>query len=87
MLNFITGDPNVEDDFGHIAVDSAGNLYIVDKGNHRIRKLATNGVITTIAGTGTAWIQWGRHPGYRRAQQLVIIVGGHESNRPVITIK
>lgn len=53
MLNFITGDESVEDEFGHIAVDSAGNLYIVDRGNQRIRKLATNGVITTIAGTGT----------------------------------
>jgi len=34
-----------------IAVDSAGNLYIADAGNFRIRKVS-NGVITTIAGTG-----------------------------------
>jgi uncharacterized protein (TIGR03437 family) len=36
-----------------IAVDSAGNLYIADIGNNRIRKVS-NGVITTVAGNGTA---------------------------------
>lgn len=36
-----------------VAVDSAGNIYIADEGNHRIRKVtAATGVITTIAGTG-----------------------------------
>jgi uncharacterized protein (TIGR03437 family) len=35
-----------------IAVDSAGNLYIADYGNRRIRRV-TNGVITTVAGNGT----------------------------------
>jgi uncharacterized protein (TIGR03437 family) len=35
-----------------IAVDKAGNLYIADAGNNRIRKVS-NGIITTIAGTGT----------------------------------
>lgn len=34
------------------AVDSAGNLYITDYGNSRVRKI-TNGVITTVAGNGT----------------------------------
>jgi uncharacterized protein (TIGR03437 family) len=36
-----------------VAVDSAGNLYIADYNNQRIRKVS-NGVITTIAGNGTA---------------------------------
>jgi sugar lactone lactonase YvrE len=36
-----------------VAVDSAGNLYIADMNNSRIRKVS-NGVITTVAGTGTA---------------------------------
>ncbi len=37
-----------------IAVDGAGNLYIADYGNHRIRKVdATSGNINTIAGDGT----------------------------------
>jgi sugar lactone lactonase YvrE len=36
-----------------IAFDSAGNAYISDSGNHRIRKVAAGtGVISTIAGSG-----------------------------------
>jgi len=35
-----------------IAVDSSGNLYIADVENQRIRKVATNGIITTVAGSG-----------------------------------
>lgn len=35
-----------------IALDGAGNLLIADMGNHRVRKLASDGTITTIAGTG-----------------------------------
>ncbi|MBV5323602.1 hypothetical protein JZU51_02455, partial [bacterium] len=33
---------------------SSGNLYISDKGNNRIRVVSTSGIITTIAGSGTA---------------------------------
>jgi len=36
-----------------IAVDSAGNVYIADAGNNRIRRVsASTGIITTFAGTG-----------------------------------
>ncbi len=35
-----------------VAVDGAGNLYIADLANHRIRQVATSGVITTVAGNG-----------------------------------
>ena len=35
-----------------MAVDSAGNLYIADTWNHRIRKVDSTGTITTVAGTG-----------------------------------
>ncbi len=34
-----------------VAVDSSGNLYIADSANHRIRRVTTDGVIRTIAGT------------------------------------
>ena len=35
-----------------VAVDGAGNLYIADYGNHLIRRVDTEGIITTIAGAG-----------------------------------
>jgi uncharacterized repeat protein (TIGR01451 family) len=36
-----------------VAVDSAGALFIADQSNARIRKVATNGTITTVAGGGS----------------------------------
>lgn len=35
-----------------LAVDGAGNLFIADLSNHRVRKVDTAGIITTAAGTG-----------------------------------
>ena len=49
------GGPAVEAELydpAGVAVDSAGNLYIADSGNQRIRKVDLTGTITTIAGTG-----------------------------------
>ncbi len=37
-----------------VAVDGAGNLYIADQDNNRIRKVMPGGIITTVAGNGTA---------------------------------
>jgi len=37
-----------------VAVDAAGDLYIADFGNQRIRKVSAAGTITTVAGNGTA---------------------------------
>jgi len=40
-----------------LALDSTGNLYVADTGNHAIRKVTPEGLVTTLAGTGA--------PGYR----------------------
>jgi uncharacterized protein (TIGR03437 family) len=37
-----------------VAVDGSGNLYISDRGNNRIRKVSASGIVTTVAGNGTA---------------------------------
>lgn len=37
-----------------IAVDGTGTLYFSDYNNHRIRKITTDGKISTVAGTGAA---------------------------------
>jgi len=38
----------------NVALDGAGNLYICETDTNRIRKVDTNGIITTVAGTGNA---------------------------------
>lgn len=41
-------------DASHLAFDPAGNLYIADIDNHRVRKVSSSGTIATIAGNGIA---------------------------------
>jgi len=33
-----------------VAIDGSGNVFIADSGNNRIRKVSTNGIISTVAG-------------------------------------
>lgn len=35
----------------YITVDKDGNIYVVDNGSYVVRKIATNGMVTTLAGT------------------------------------
>ena len=37
-----------------IAVDGAGNIYVADAGDHRVRRITASGVIQTVAGDGVA---------------------------------
>lgn len=38
-----------------VAIDAAGNIFISDQGTHRVRKVAPDGVISTVAGTGVGF--------------------------------
>jgi len=40
-----------------VVVDAAGNVYIADSGNHRIRRVRPNGIIETVAGNGVSGFQ------------------------------
>ena len=39
---------------GGVGADGNGNIYVVETGGHRVRKMDRSGAITTLAGTGVA---------------------------------
>jgi len=42
-----------------MTIDAAGNLYVVDHGNHRIRKITPEGKVSTLAGSGKSGFSGG----------------------------
>ena len=54
-----------------LALDASGNIYVGEDNNHAIRKVTPTGVVTTIAGNGTA----GSADGIGRAAQFNRIYG------------
>jgi serine/threonine protein kinase, bacterial len=69
LSNFAgSGSPGAADGIGaaasfnyptSVAVDSAGNVYVADGDNHKIRKISSAGVVTTLAGSGAIGSQEG----------------------------
>lgn len=57
-----------------IALDGAGNIWVADRLNHRIRKIAPDGVVTSVAGSGTSGFTDGAAASARFAEPYGIIV-------------
>jgi sugar lactone lactonase YvrE len=38
-----------------VAIDSEGNVYVADSGNHRIRMISPSGLVSTLAGSGRGY--------------------------------
>jgi hypothetical protein len=53
FVNSTGGAPRFNSPRG-VTVDGSGNVYVADTGNHSIRKVTPGGVVTTLAGTGSA---------------------------------
>ena len=65
-------------------MDAAGNLFIADTGNNRVRQVdAATGVITTVAGNGVLRLRRGRRPGHRRRPERPRRSGGGRRGQPV----
>ncbi len=67
-----------------MAADAAGNLYIADTFNHRIRKVALDGTISTFAGNGYPGFSGDNNPAVETTLQLPIDVSVDRQGRVYI---
>jgi hypothetical protein len=59
-----------------LAVDSSGNVYVADNGNHTVRKISSAGLVTTVAGqAGIAGLETGPLPGKLNAPRGLALQG------------
>jgi sugar lactone lactonase YvrE len=58
-----------------VAQDSLGNTFFADTGNHRIRMIGSDGMVTTIAGTGVYGMADGPGPSAQFAFPSALAVG------------
>jgi serine/threonine protein kinase, bacterial len=81
---------SIDRPFG-IALDKKGNLYIADRRNNRVRKVNTQGIITTVAGDGGYFMMGDNGPAYRASiagptgvvvdDQGTLYIADRENNR------
>jgi DNA-binding beta-propeller fold protein YncE len=58
-----------------VAVDPAGNVFVADASGHRIRKVAPDGTVTTVAGSGQRGFGDGPGPEARFHEPFGVAVG------------
>jgi hypothetical protein len=60
-----------------LCFDDSGNLYVSDRGNFAIRKIATNGTVTTVVGQGPSSV-----PDKTTLQNQIVAAGWHDAFLP-----